>query len=99
MKEISTTEVLEKLNAGEQLNLVDVRELEEIESGHIKGIKHIPLGDLEARVDELDKTKPYIIVCRSSARSGRATDFLTEQGFDATNMVGGMLAWEGEVEK
>lgn len=98
MKEISTTEVVEKLQAGEQLNLIDVREVEEVQEGHIPGITHIPLGLLEFRVQELDKSKPYIIVCRSSARSGRATDFLTAQGYDATNMVGGMLAWEGDVE-
>lgn len=38
------------------------------------------------------------MVCRSSARSGRATQYLEDRGFDVTNMIGGMLAWEGEVQ-
>ena len=98
MKEISTTEVQRRLEAGEPLNLIDVREVAEVQEGHIPGIVNIPLGTLPERVNELDKNKPYIMICRSSARSGQATAFLESQGFDATNMVGGMLAWEGEVE-
>lgn len=98
MKEISTTEVQRRLEAGEKLNLIDVREVEEVQAGHIPGIENIPLGLLEFRMHELDKKTPYIMVCRSSARSGQATEFLEAQGYDATNMVGGMLAWEGEVK-
>ena len=97
MKEITSKEVQEKLENGEKLNLIDVRELEEIQTGHIAGITHIPVGSIESRINELSKDKPYIIVCRSGARSGRATEFLQSQGFDVTNMVGGMLSWEGEV--
>ncbi len=97
MKEISTTEVQQRLETGEKLNLIDVREVEEVQAGHIPGIVNIPLGLLEFRMHELDKKTPYIIVCRSSARSGKATAFLEEQGYDVTNMVGGMLAWEGEI--
>ena len=98
MKEISTTEVQQRLEAGEKLNLIDVREVEEVQAGHIPGIVNIPLGLLEFRMRELDKNTPYIMVCRSSARSGQATAFLEEQGYDVTNMVGGMLAWEGEIK-
>ena len=98
MKEISTTEVQQRLEAGEKLNLIDVREVEEVQAGHIPGIVNIPLGLLEFRMHELDKKTPYIMVCRSSARSGKATAFLEEQGYDVTNMVGGMLAWEGEIK-
>lgn len=47
---------------------------------------------------KLDKTIEYIMVCRSGARSGRATQFLEDYGFNAINMTGGMLAWEGKVE-
>ena len=98
MKEISTTEVQRRLEAGEPLNLIDVRELAEVQEVHIPGIVNIPLGTLPERVNELDKNKPYIMICHSSARSGQATAFLESKGFDATNMVGGMLAWEGDVE-
>ncbi|MFF5995598.1 rhodanese-like domain-containing protein [Lysinibacillus sp. KU-BSD001] len=98
MKEMTATEVQQRLEAGEKLNLIDVREVAEVQAGHIPGIVNIPLGLLEFRMHELDKNTPYIMVCRSSARSGQATAFLAAQGYDVANMVGGMLAWEGQVE-
>ncbi|RLL42701.1 rhodanese-like domain-containing protein [Oceanobacillus piezotolerans] len=98
MKEISAKEVQEKLENGEELNIVDVREDDEVAQGIIPGAKHIRLGEIPERHTELDKNKQYYMVCRSGARSGRATEFLNEQGYDVTNMAGGMLAWEGDVE-
>ena len=98
MKEITTTEVQEQLDKGEQLHLVDVREADEVAEGIIPGAVHIPLGEVPERMGELDKSKPYIFICRSGGRSGRATEFLTAEGYDVTNMVGGMLAWEGKTE-
>jgi len=98
MKEISAKEVQQAIERGQVLNLIDVRELDEVELEHIPGIIHIPLGLLEFRMHELNKNEPYVIVCRSGGRSGNATRFLESQGFDVSNMVGGMLAWEGEVK-
>lgn len=98
MKEITAIEVQQRLENGEMLNLIDVREVDEVQAGHIPGITHIPLGLLEFRTHELDKNKPYIIVCRSGARSSKATQYLQSQGFDVTNMVGGMLAWGRKVD-
>ena len=98
MKTISPTEVKQKLEAGADLHLIDVREVTEVEAGHIPGVTNIPLGLLEYRMQELDKNTPYIMVCRSGGRSGQATAFLEAQGFDVTNMTGGMLEWTGEVE-
>ena len=98
MKEITPVEVQELLESGEQLNLVDVREDDEVAEGIIPGAIHIPLGEVIERVGELDKSKPYIIICRSGGRSGRATGFLEEAGYDAANMTGGMLEWEGATE-
>lgn len=98
MKTILPAQVQEKLQAGEDLNLIDVREVAEVEASHIPGIIHIPLNLLEFRLHELDKTKPYIMVCRSGGRSGQATTFLESQGFDVTNMSGGMLEWNCEVK-
>ena len=98
MKEITPVEVQELLESGEQLNLVDVREDDEVAEGIIPGAIHIPLGEVVERVGELDKSKPYIIICRSGGRSGRATEFLEGAGYDAANMTGGMLEWEGETE-
>ncbi|AOV06707.1 rhodanese [Sporosarcina ureilytica] len=99
VKEISTKEVLQKLNDGEKLNMVDVREEEEVALGMVPGAQHIPLGEIPARLDELDKDTQYVMICRSGGRSGNACNFLSEQGYDVMNMTGGMLDWEGEVEK
>ena len=98
MKTISPIEVKQKLEAGADLHLIDVREVTEVEAGHIPGVTNIPLGLLEYRMHELDKNTSYIMVCRSGGRSGQATAFLEAQGFDVTNMTGGMLEWTGEVE-
>ena len=98
MKEITPVEVKELLESGKQLNLVDVREDDEVAEGIIPGAIHIPLGQVSERVGELDKSKPYIIVCRSGGRSGRATEFLEEAGYDVANMTGGMLEWDGKTE-
>ncbi len=98
VKEISAKELQTKLEKGEELNIVDVREDDEVAQGIIPGAKHIRLSEVPERINELEKDKHYYMVCRSGARSGRATEFLKEQGYDATNMAGGMLAWEGDVE-
>lgn len=98
MKTITTEQLQQKLQEGETLHLIDVREVDEVAAGHIPGITHIPLGLLEFRMHELDKQTPYIMICRSGGRSGQATQFLAAHGFDVTNMDGGMLAWEGNVE-
>ncbi|MFD1929783.1 rhodanese-like domain-containing protein [Sporosarcina siberiensis] len=98
MKEITTEELRMRLEKGDVLNLIDVRENDEVAEGIIPGAKHIPLGDVEARVGELDKSVEYIMICRSGGRSGRATQALSDAGYDVTNMVGGMLEWNGKTE-
>ncbi|WP_203247941.1 rhodanese-like domain-containing protein [Sporosarcina beigongshangi] len=98
MKEITTTELQQLLEQGQELNLVDVREADEVAQGIIPGAVHIPLGEVVERLDELDKAKPYILICRSGGRSGRASEFLDAEGYDVTNMVGGMLEWAGATE-
>jgi rhodanese-related sulfurtransferase len=99
MKEITAREVQERLETGELLSIIDVREPEEVAEGHIKDIIPIPLGELQEHKDNLDLNKEYILVCRSSARSGNATTYLESEGYNATNMVGGMLAWKGNKVK
>lgn len=98
MKEITTSELQQQLENGAELNMIDVREDEEVAQGMIRGAVHIPLGELPDRLNEIDKEQSYIVICRSGGRSGRATEFLTGHGYDVTNMTGGMLAWSGDVE-
>ncbi|CAG9613189.1 Sulfurtransferase [Bacillus rhizoplanae] len=98
MKEISAKELENKLMGNEVVNIIDVREVEEVAEGKIPEALHIRLGLLEFRMHELDKNKEYVIVCRSGGRSSRAVQFLEGQGFQVINMNGGMLAWEGKTE-
>jgi len=98
MKEITTEELQMRLEKGDTLNLIDVREQDEVAAGVIPGAKHMPLGDVEVRMGELDKSVEYIMICRSGGRSGRATQFLSNAGYKVVNMTGGMLEWNGITE-
>lgn len=98
MRETTAKEIETLLNEGEKLDIIDVREVNEVAAGKIPGAVNIPLGLIEFRMNELDKLKEYIMVCRSGARSGRATQFLEAYGFNVINMRGGMMAWEGNME-
>ncbi|HEO8418896.1 rhodanese-like domain-containing protein [Niallia sp. FSL W8-0635] len=98
MKQLTAKEVEKLLREGKVLNIIDVREVDEVATGKIPGAIHIPLGLVEFRMHELDKSKEYIMVCRSGGRSGQASRFLEDHGFKVINMTGGMLAWEGETK-
>ena len=98
MKEISPRELEQQLAEGKVLNIIDVRETDEVAQGKIPGAVNIPLGLIEFRMNELDKKKEYVMVCRSGGRSGRACQFLDSYGFKTVNMAGGMLAWEGKTD-
>ena len=76
------------------LVVLDVREPHEWAAGHIEGAVHIPLGDIPARVGELDPSMRTLVVCHLGGRSARATQWLHAQGHDVTNVAGGMEAWE-----
>jgi len=95
---METTEILELLDANEDLFIIDVREDDEVAQGMIPGAQHIALGTIPDRINELDASKPYIIVCKAGARSANACSYLEAQGFNVTNLEGGMLAYDGELE-
>jgi rhodanese-related sulfurtransferase len=80
------------LVAGEAI-VVDVREHEEWNAGHIDGVLHIPMGEFAQRAAELPAARRIVVVCRSGARSAAVTRALVHAGFDALNMRGGMQAW------
>lgn len=95
---MTTEELLNLLDANEDLNVIDVREDFEVEQGVVPGAVHMPLGQIPERTAELDTAKSYIIVCRSGGRSANACEYLAAQGFDVTNLEGGMLAYDGELQ-
>jgi len=93
VQDVDPREVLEK---SADLVLIDVRQPEEYvgELGHVPGSQLIVLDTLPDRISELPKNKPVVLICRSGARSARATAFLKNQGFaEVYNMKGGMLMW------
>lgn len=97
---ISPAEAQLRLQQGEELCVIDVREPHEFAQGHIPGARSIPLGQLQARLRELDPRREYVLVCRSGNRSGVACRILSQHGFArARNLVGGMQAWRGPVTR
>ncbi|MCA0438731.1 MAG: rhodanese-like domain-containing protein [Actinobacteria bacterium] len=76
--------------------LVDVRERDEWDLGRAPDAVHIPLGEIETRLDELPTSRPLVITCRSGGRSSRVVAYLIGEGYDAVNLTGGMLAWKNE---
>ncbi len=87
---MNPTELAER---GEDVQIVDVRYPNEWEAGRIEGAVHIPLDDLDDRLEEVDRSRPVITVCRSGNRSANAAELLTTEGFRAENLDGGMEAW------
>jgi adenylyltransferase/sulfurtransferase len=96
--EISVEELKTKLDKKEKFVLLDVREPHEYEIAKIPGSKLIPLGDLDKRVGELDKKSKLIVHCKMGGRSARAVQFLRTQGFDATNVAGGIHDWSERID-
>ncbi|WP_139491972.1 rhodanese-like domain-containing protein [Brevibacillus dissolubilis] len=99
VKEITPQEVEEKITKGENVQIIDVREPHEWEQGHIAEAELIPLGTVPENLDKFDTSKEIIMVCRSGMRSHNAAEFLAHHGIKAANMVGGMLAWTGNVAR
>ncbi|WP_071394446.1 rhodanese-like domain-containing protein [Bacillus tuaregi] len=97
MNHLSAKQVKEKMQNGEELNIIDVREAYEAAMGKIPTSINIPLGLMEFKLPELDKNKEYIMVCHSGARSSFACQFLEARGFRVTNMDGGMMFWQGQI--
>lgn len=77
--------------------IIDVREREEYNAGHIPTVPLIPLQQLPALIEQFDKECEYIFVCRSGNRSQQAAMFFRHHGFNAANYEGGMLGWGGDV--
>lgn len=97
MQNITPEEVKQRMDSGEQLNIVDVREPHEHADFNIGGTL-VPLGQIQVmQVDEIEdlKDKEVIVYCRSGNRSGQAAMILETLGFqNVKNLTGGMLKWE-----
>jgi rhodanese-related sulfurtransferase len=80
---------------GDGVVLLDVREDDEWQLGHAPQARHIPMGDVPARLAELDADAELYVVCHVGGRSQRVAQYLARNGFRPVNVTGGMLAWAG----
>ena len=99
--EITPKELKKRLDTGEDIVILDVREPQELKICRLNNTFHVPMGDLQNRVDELKdyKTKEIVVYCRSGGRSGHCANFLRSQGFiNVLNLEGGILAWSDQVD-
>ncbi|UCZ52013.1 rhodanese-like domain-containing protein [Bacillus shivajii] len=88
--------VLEEKN--ENTVVIDVREPDEYESGHIPGVPLMPMHTVPSLIEGFNKDKEYVFICRSGNRSQNVSMFLKEHGIDKViNFDGGMLSWDGEI--
>jgi adenylyltransferase/sulfurtransferase len=97
--DITPQELSERMQRGDALVLVDVREPYEWEAGHLPEAKHIPLQQVPNRLEEIPKDAEIVMICRSGGRSANAQQFLKLQGYGKVlNLVGGMSRWSRDVD-
>ena len=100
MEEITPTELKQRLDNGEDIQIVDVREDNEVAIGRIPGSIHIPVGQVLGRMNEIDPDRETVVHCKMGGRSARAIDALQRSGFQGKlkNLKGGILRWSDEVD-
>jgi rhodanese-related sulfurtransferase len=78
--------------------LIDVRERDELEeTGFVPGAEHYPMSSIDSALPSLDKDKKYYVMCRSGKRSAQVQNYLLDNGYDAVNVEGGILGYDGPV--
>ena len=99
IQRIEPKELKARLDAGEDLVLLDVREQPELEIAKIEGVTHIPLSEFQQRFEELDRDKTIVCICHHGMRSANAAGFLAEHDFpELINLTGGIDAWAEQVD-
>ena len=100
MQVITASELKSKIDAGDDIQLIDVRQPDEYAFAKIEGAKLIPLGEIMSRKGEIDETRETVIHCKMGGRSAKAIEFLEQSGFKGSlsNLIGGITAWSNEVD-
>ena len=100
MEEITATELKQRLDKGDDIQIIDVRETHEYEIGQIPNSKLIPLGQVLNRMNEIDPDRETVVHCKMGGRSAKAIDALQRSGFPGKliNLKGGITAWSDEVD-
>jgi len=97
--DITAVQLADKLENGDQVRLLDVREPHELEISRLDGAIVVPLGQLAARLSELDSAEEMVVLCKSGTRSARALELLVSAGFrKVKNLKGGINAWAEEID-
>lgn len=97
--EMSPSEFVRRRDAGEDLLLLDVREPREVQIAAVPGVLHIPMAQVPARLDEIDRGRHVVVLCRSGGRSLQVATFLQQRGYSqVANLAGGMLRWGKELD-
>lgn len=97
---ISPVELQQKMSAGEQLKLIDVREVIEYEIARIAGAELLPLSEFAEWHARLDRDEPIVFMCHHGVRSAQVCQYLAQQGFNKlSNLSGGIDAWSVEVDR
>ncbi len=100
IEEISATNLKARLDAGDDIQLIDVRQPDEYAFAKIEGAKLIPLGDVLKRMGEIDTSRETVIHCKMGGRSAKAIEMMRQAGFtgELKNLKGGITAWSNEVD-
>ena len=100
MADITPNELKQRIDNGDDIQIVDVREDNEVAIGTIPNSIHIPLGQILMRMNELDQSKETIVHCKMGGRSARAIDALQRSGYTGKllNLRGGIIAWSNDVD-
>lgn len=100
MPEITATELKQRLDNGDDVQIIDVREADEVAVASIPNSKHIPLAQVVQRSSEIDPNRDTVVHCKMGGRSARAIEALKRSGFagNLSNLKGGIIAWSNEVD-
>jgi adenylyltransferase/sulfurtransferase len=100
MPEISATELKARLENGDDIQLIDVREANEVAVAKLPNAVHIPLAQVINRMSEIDPNRETVVHCKMGGRSARAIQALQQSGFTGNllNLKGGITAWSNEVD-
>ena len=100
MEEITATELKRRLDAGDDIQIIDVREQSEYDTARLEGSKLIPLAQVVGRMGEVDPSRETVVHCKMGGRSAKAIEALTRAGFAGRliNLKGGITAWSNEVD-
>lgn len=100
IEEISATELKRKMDAGDDIQLIDVRQPDENAFAKIPGAKLIPLGDVLKRIGEINPDRETIVHCKMGGRSAKAIEAMKQAGYkgELKNLKGGITAWSNEVD-